>query len=64
MDDRAAKKALQSNFDGIRARGRLQKRSKDTVEENVQKLGVTRWRSVAEDCQTSSKTAKVNMAVK
>lgn len=50
MDDRAAKKALQSNFDGIRARGRLQKRSKDTVEENVQKLGVTRWRSVAEDC--------------
>lgn len=48
-DDRTAKKALDRNFDGTRARGRPRKRWIDGVEEDLQKLGVTGWRSLAED---------------
>lgn len=48
-DDRTAKKALDRNFSGTRARGRPRKRWLDCVEEDVRKLGVTSWRNLAGD---------------
>lgn len=48
-DDGTVKKALDRNFDGTRGGGRPRKRWIDGVEDDVQKLGGTGWRSLADD---------------
>lgn len=48
-DNRMPKKALEKKFDSTRARGRPRKRWLDGVEDDILKLGVDNWRSLAQD---------------